>query len=133
MMIFKIILLLIALPLFGGEDKNPIVVKLESETKLLPLYASRLSFDHPELAMEQLQELEKILRFDLGHNGSTALVAPSNGLEALELGSPESWQKAKIYYAVKAHVSGKKLALSLLTVNAGALKTVEAISLTGNP
>ncbi len=121
----------------ASEDREPIVVRLETEVRLLPLYAAHWIPDNAGLEGNYLDKLEQILRFDLDHNGSTALLPSHKDLETLanrgpfdSLGAPESWQK--VFYVVKAKVSDKKLSVRLLSVNSQTVKAVDTIVLTGD-
>lgn len=144
-MIFKqLFLLCLGASLIGTslpavEDKEPIVVRLETEARLLPLYAAHWIRENPGFEAAYLEKLEQVLRFDLGHNGATALLPISGENEALaskgafdSLASPETWQARRIYYLVKAKVSDKKLSVRLMAVNADANRAVDAIPLTGD-
>src|SRR6187431_2348839 len=95
---------LVPLFIFATEDKEPIVVRLETEVQLLPMYASSWQFENGGFETTYLSKLEEILRFDLGHNGSTSLLPIKKDLDALTFDALPSWQKAKIYYALKAKV-----------------------------
>jgi TolB protein len=138
-MIFNLFFLLLLLPFARAQSEEPIVVRLETEVKLLPLYASHWILDNPGLEQTYLNQLEMILRFDLKNNGATTLLpyrAESDTLANKDpfdnVGAPEQWQKQHVYYAVKAKVSDKKLLVRLLIVNSQEVKAVEAITLTGN-
>ncbi|MCE5319246.1 MAG: Tol-Pal system protein TolB [Parachlamydia sp.] len=140
-MISKLVILILCMgaPLLAVEDKEPIVVRLETEARLLPLYASHWIRENPGFEAAYLDKLEKVLRFDLGHNGATALLPINGENETLaskgpfdHLSSPETWQAQRIYYVVKAKVSDKKLSLRLMTVNANANRAVDALPLTGD-
>ena len=69
------LLLLSTCSLFG--DQEPIVVRLATEVQLLPLYAGAMSGEQSGFSTEYVRQLEKVLRFDLDHNGMTYL-APSS-------------------------------------------------------
>lgn len=131
-MIYNILLLLFSLCLNAAEDKDPIVVHLEGETRLLPLYASSWNLEKPELSPDYLQQLESILRFDLGHNGGTFLVKNSKALDTQREERLSEWQKAQVFYLVKTNIQGKKLSVRLLQVNSGTVKALESIPLTGS-
>lgn len=140
-MIFKLLaVLLMSASLAGAhEDNEPIVVRLETEAKLLPLYASRWINEQGGFESAYLDKLEQILRFDLGHNGATALLPLNGESDALankgpfdSLGAPGSWQAKRVFYVLKTKVNDKKLSARLLTVNAQAVRAVDTILLTGD-
>lgn len=137
-MIFKTILFICLCNIAtAGEEKEPIVVRLETEAKLLPLYAARWMNDNAGLDESYVKKLEEIWRFDLGHNGSTSLLPPTNENDALanksaNLGNPETWASKRVFYVTKARIQDKKLIVQLLTVNAQMIKAVNPIALTGD-
>ena len=142
-MIFNYLLLLlsalaVSLTAAPSEDRDPIVVKLETEGRLLPLYAAHWIDEQSGFERSYLEQLEKVLRFDLGHNGATALLPYQGECDGLanrgafdSLGSPADWQSRKVYYVVKARAAAKKLSIRLLGVNAQEVKAIDNISLTG--
>ena len=63
---------------------EPIVVKLQTESQLLPVYLSPILDDDSGLANDYLKKLEEVLRFDLNVNGMTYVVKSTKDSAALD-------------------------------------------------
>ncbi|WP_068471290.1 Tol-Pal system protein TolB [Candidatus Protochlamydia phocaeensis] len=127
------------LPLQAQEEGDTIVVRLETESPLVPLYFPPLSTDQAALTDVYARQLEQVLAFDLNHNGSTYLAKRTAENDQLALGgefesvgSLNDWQAKNIFYVVKGQIRGKSLHFLVLDVNAQNIKTPEAIPLTGD-
>ncbi len=133
-------LLSLSAPLCAEEDEgDAIIVRLATESPLVPLYLAPLSSTQTDFVEPYLRQLESILAFDLNHNGSTFLVKrnPVNdhlatGGEPNNLGPAQAWQSQNIFYVVKAQLTGKSLQVFMLSVNTQNLKSSDPISLTGD-
>lgn len=124
---------------FAEETEEPLVVKLTTESSLTPLYLLPIIQEQSELLEGYAQQLEKILAFDLAHNGSTTVAkrtSDSNQLsqsEALnQLGSIAAWKERHIFYVVKPQIQGRSIRALLLDVHRQSLKSVDPIPLTGD-
>jgi TolB protein len=105
-----LLILLICPMLFADEE---IVVHLTSHENLVPLYLAPFQDKECEFDKNYLSSLEKVLRFDLEHNGKTELSISSKTLYKIET------------------VLDKKTAH--IKVNTGdSIKGIEGISLTGD-
>lgn len=121
------------------EAKDPLVVKLATESPLSPLYLLPISQDQSEFEEPYIQVLEKILAFDLDHNGSTFVVKRNlennqlgQNVSLHQLGPISTWKDQHIYYVVKPQIQGKSIKTLILNVQEQALKTIDLIPLTGN-
>ncbi len=81
-MIYKcLLILLFSATLFSEESE--LVVRLETECQLTPLHFTSIEHSHSALDASYVDELEKIFRFDLNHNGNTTLVSEKSFYEIL--------------------------------------------------
>jgi len=53
--------------------EDPILVRLATATQRLPIYLTHLSTQDSTISSSYCTQLEKILQFDLDHNGMTSL------------------------------------------------------------
>lgn len=120
------------------EDES-FIVKLATESNLVPLYLLPMHQDHSDLQETYIQQLEKILAFDLDHNGSTFVAKRSTESNQLgqrgpfnQLGSLSVWKERHIFYVVKPQVEGNSIKVLLLDVQQQSLKSIDPISLTGD-
>lgn len=115
-------------------DEEEIVVSLDTETPLMPLYLPPLIAEETQLSSSYIQQLEKVLAFDLEHNGHTFLVkrTPTNDrLATPHLGQPSVWKEQNIFYVVKGEIQGNSLLVSILDVDQQKRRTTDPINLTG--
>ena len=126
-------------PLLADGSEEPLVVKLATESHLVPLYLVPIGQDQSDLQDNYIQQLEKILAFDLAHNGSTFVAkrtSESNQLSQSgsfnQLGPTTHWSEGHIFYVVKTQVVGKSIRALMLDVQQQSLKSVDSISLTGD-
>jgi TolB protein len=120
-------------------DDDEIVVTLATESPLSPLYFPPLATDNEEWEQSYIQQLEKVLSFDLEHNGFTYLIKRTPTLDALatssgfqSMGNPKEWRNQNTYYIVKGKISGKSLSILMLDVQQQSLKSVDTVTLTGD-
>lgn len=135
--------LITSLNLFSSSmlwaDEEPIVVKLATESALAPLYLLPITRDQTDLNESYVRQLERILTFDLNHNGSTFVAKRSLENDQLgqggafnQLGSAHAWKERNIFYVVKAQVQGQSLAVFALDVQKQSLKSADPLPLTGD-
>lgn len=137
---FLLSLILIAQALYSAsEDDVPIVVRLEGEVQLLPLYAAPVINDQSGFSDSYLKQLEKVLKFDLGYNGITYLVKSTPAIEKLSQsmgwdykGDLSSWLDQGTYFVIKTRVKNKQLSARLYIVNSQTVKSLEGIGLSGD-
>lgn len=138
---FYLLLISIAscVALFGKEEDNDsLIVKLATETPLVPLYLVPLDGQSSDLEEAYIRQLEKILAFDLHHNGSSFVVKQTNAFNQLgtkgslqEYGEIEKWAKENIHYVVKVEMQGRGLKALMLDVQKRVCKRSEGLDLTG--
>ncbi len=130
-----LLLFLLFAPLCAEEE---ITIHLSNEERLAPLYLNPIQNSRSGFDANYLARLEKVLAFDLNHNGRTEVVTANaqrkeqarreNDLLCFER---EKWKALGCDYVLKTTVSDKKLTTSLLVVNTGIIKGLEGIPLTG--
>ena len=122
----------------ADEIDQPFVVKLATESNLDPLYLLPIQQDISELSESYILQLEKILAFDLTHNGSTFVSKRSNDSNQFGLsnssspGSAAGWRDRNIFYVVKPQIQNKSIKAVVLNVQGQALKNIDSISLSGD-
>ena len=99
-------------PLFADEE---ITVHLTSQESLAPLYIAPLSDSGSGFEKSYVASLEKVIRFDFDHNGTTETMSSAKGASKLE-----------------AEIKEKSLKMKLTKAGAGTVKGIEGISLTGD-
>jgi len=118
----------------SSADNEPIHVQLETDVKLLPLYMPQFSQDHSAFETEYLQELEKILNFDLSHNGMVALVKRTKQMDDLasrnDIAFP--WKSHHVAYVLKVCGNDKSLSAQILSINTQMIKTIDSVPLSGD-
>jgi TolB protein len=124
----------------SNEDDEKIVVKLATESKLMPLYLAPFYKENAALDSTYLDKLEKVLQFDLNHNGMTFTVKQANdNREALAAagsylapGNASTWKALNVFYVIKVQIKNKQISSRMLSVNSNTEKSVEGLPLTGN-
>lgn len=112
------------------EDLDPIVVRLATESSLSPLYLTPTVNEGSNFPEDYLRQLNKVLEFDLSHNGSTTVVKRNSTIDKIV--NLNDWKSHNVSYVIKGSAKGVGLSLSIQTVKNGNLKSTEPISLSGN-
>lgn len=138
---FFFLLIGISLPLFAfaGQDEEDIIVSLDTDSPLVPLYFMPSMKDSPAYSADYIKQLEEVLKFDLTHNGSTFIAKktlsndrlPSSG-DFKDLGIIQDWKDQNISYVVKLKFSGPSLTAMMLNANSKTFNNTEPFPLTGN-
>ena len=122
-----------------NEDDEKIVVKLATESKLLPLYLAPFYKENPNLDVTYIQQLEQVLLFDLNHNGMTYTVKHTGEQDALLgpgglsfSGHSAQWKALNVFYVIKILIKDKQISAHMLSVNGNNEKSVEGLPFTGN-
>lgn len=121
-----------------AKEEESLVVRVATENALAPLYLFSIESTQSDFKDDYTKQLEKILSFDLNHNGSTTVVQRSvendrlgQGETSHQLGSASQWKERHIFYVVKLFIEGKSLKAFLLDVEQQSLKSSESFVLTG--
>ncbi len=122
-------------PLFAQEE---IVVHLDNEQRLAFLYLNPIQDIGSGFDANYLRALEKVLTFDLNHNGKIELVSQIDACKKqakrekdLHFFEREKWRNLGCDFVVKVAISNKKLATSLFAVKTGAIKGIDSVPLSG--
>lgn len=118
----------------SAEDE--IVVQLETEVQLAPIYLKVFN-DSSKFDSAYRNSLEKVIQFDLNHNGMTQVIAQNGVLDQLiknydELAPMEQWSKSKVTGVVVGTLKKDTLSLKWLLVNGAQSKAINDVPLTGN-
>ena len=122
----KLCLLFLSLSslIFAQIPEDEIVVRLNTEQALLPIYCAKVSNEKSNLPSNYEQSIGDILNFDIDHNGMTkALPYASNRqawVDAFRNGAAESmekWKNMGAFYVVDARISQDELKTIILSVN----------------
>ena len=134
-----IVTFLFSFSLFSQSTQEPLVVKLETENTLSPLYLLPLTQDHSSFQESYLQQLESILAFDLDHNGTTFVAKRTTANNQLgqsgsfnQFGAIGAWREKHIFYVIKGQIQDKKLNLLILNTQNQSVKSIDGIALTGD-
>lgn len=135
---FFFFLFSVAVP-FNLICEEEIVVCLETDSPLVPLYYPPMIKEEVLFADSYVQQLENVLIFDLGHNGSSYLAKRTTANNQLStaaafdnFGSIEDWKNQNIFFVIKTRIKGKAISLAMLDVASKSLKSTEEFPLSGN-
>jgi TolB protein len=120
-------------------DDSQIVVCLETEKSLLPIYLSTITNENSGFDLSYLKQLEEVFAFDLNQNGRTEALQQKPKMEAIlkglsfeELGRTSEWKAQKVLHIIKTRVKNKKLEARLFFVDSETVRSVEGLELTGD-
>lgn len=121
---------------YSQEDSDPIVVRLATDSPLVPIYLVPIAGNQSDFDSTYLSQLEQVLQFDLNHNGSTYTVKQTKEGNRIgsadQMGNASDWTKQGVHYAIKVQSKSKGISALMLSVNSQTLKSTEALPLTGN-
>lgn len=122
----------------NAVESDSIVVRLATETQLIPMYLTHFNGSESGFDPSYAAQLEKVLHFDLDHNGMTYLLDASNEREKLvgagsfnQALKASDWKALTAFYVVKVQIKDKKLSARLFSANAETTKSIDNLSLTG--
>jgi len=120
-------------------EEEEFVVRLRTESPLLPVYIADISSEGSGMESSYLAQLEKVLEFDLNINGRTQVAASTPARKALaekEKGknsiSAGSWKELNVAYVIKPSIVDKKLTAKVFSVNPSTVYECKSLTLTGN-
>lgn len=123
---------------FCLANNESLVVRLATESSLEPLYLLPLTHDKSHFTDSYVSQLEKILVFDLGHNGSTFVMDRTATHDQLskkelfkEVGEAHRWKEANVFYVIKGQIQDREITFLTLDVHKQILKSVGPVALTG--
>ena len=105
--LFYIFTFFIAATAWSEED--PIVVRLSTETQRIPLYLTHINDTNSGFDSSYAAKLEKVLQFDLDHNGMTYILKSSQEKEKQAAGFDQmpkaaDWKAIGAFYIVKVQI-----------------------------
>lgn len=122
--------------LISNESFDSFTVKLETESKQVPLYLAHFQKNEPQIEKNQIDELEKVLKFDLTHGGYIRLISDSKGYEQLikkqkDITSSDLKELSKdhIQYLVVIRIDGNKLSAKIYSAVSGWIKGIQDVEL----
>ncbi|MDP1836222.1 MAG: Tol-Pal system protein TolB [Chlamydiales bacterium] len=128
--------MLLFVPLCAEEN---LVVRLPTQTELLPLYLSQITGQDTEFDKGYLSKLDAVLRYDFENNGITQVLERSSDKETLASKSYDDprkafdqWRRAKAMYVVVPRVEANHLNVRLISLNNEVVKEISDITLSGN-
>lgn len=127
------LLFVLALP-FSAFAEDEIVVRLSSESKLLPILVEPIEKGTSELSSDYLKSLSDVLAFDLNNNAMTE-VATGKSLPHHTFDGAVQFDALKdknIYYMTLCKVDGKNLSCKATSINGKSTKLIEGIVLSGD-
>lgn len=126
----------------SGADHSAdekIVVLLNQEQKLTPLYIAKSDPSGSVFADGYLDQLEAVLAFDFNHNGRSKVIPHTSECDQIAAASPlssvvavEQWQSQRVPYVLALSAAGGKVNIQLLSVNESRLKSFVGRTLTGD-
>ncbi len=123
-------------PSLGAEET--MLVRLATEVQRLPVYLTHFSCDDASVDDAYCMRLEKVLQFDIDHNGMAYILKATNEREKFANASTfdqapraADWKVLNAFYVIKVRVKDKKLQVRLFAANAGAIKSIEGLPVCG--
>lgn len=119
-------------------NQEPLSIALKTSSDLKPLYLAPFFSQESDFDSFYLGEIEKILRFDLSHNGRLQLLADTQERQeqAQKEGfggyyDREMWKNLGARYVMKVKLYDKRLSVSVFSVSNYNVKTVSDVDLSG--
>jgi TolB protein len=120
-------------------DSEPMLVHLTTEQQLWPIYITPFIDKNSGFDSSYTSKLEKVLQFDISHNGFTQLVPASSSKTRIanvsdfnDFGKAAEWISSGISYVVKVEIKDKKITAKILQTNSNSIKAIDSLPLTGN-
>lgn len=137
--IFTLLILSINAFLFSQTPEDEIIVRLNTEHALLPIYCAKVATDHSSFPSSHAASIGEVLSFDLSHNGMTKAQpyskARQSWVESFRKNTPESldqWKSLGAFYVVDARIKEKDLHTLVISVNSGEQFQGPVIHLSGD-
>lgn len=134
-----LLIVLIGAFLAAEEQEESIFIRLETETGLIPIYLTQSDNKNSGFSPSYCLELEKVLRFDLDHNGMTKALPTTKERDKLaktfsfdQIYKSSEWKILGALYLVKLQIIDQKAAVQIFLQNAGTVKSIEGIALSGD-
>ncbi len=122
--------------LFAEVETNPeIQVRLATASPLVPIYVGKIQTKDATFDSLYLNQLEKVLSYDLNHNGSTKICAYNSEIEQWLCAKqkPAPFDKSSsVCYAIRLQVDARSLSANIFPMQEGSAKAFSNILLTGD-
>jgi len=121
------------------DDTEPMLVHLTTEQQLWPIYLTPFIDKNSGFDSSYISKLEKVLQFDLSHNGIMQLVPTSTQKARIskasdfnDFGKSADWISNGVSFVVKVEVRDKKITAKILQSVNNSIKAIDSLTLTGN-
>lgn len=121
---------------FADDENDHIVVRLQTESALQPIYLAKIIQNENGFSPSYLEQLEKVLTYDLNHNGMTTAISNNSSndqlLKDIVDGKSKFGRSLNALYGVLVTVDkDKNLSLKLINTNANTIKSLTGLTLKG--
>lgn len=116
------------------DDSDQMVVRLNTDAQLIPIYLAKTTEDHSGLSSDYLKQLENVLQFDLNHNGVTLTTAQTSEKERIIQRDlrPSDQKLLEAFYVVQLQItSERRLHATLRALNGDLAKSIDGSLLKG--
>jgi len=129
--LFSLLFLIFASLLTANEE---IVVRLSSESKLLPILMSPIEKATSDFSDAHLQALSDVLAFDLNNNATTEVVTGKSYPKQTFDGAVQfdTLKEKNVFYLTTCKADGKNLSCKATSINGKSTKLIEGITLSGD-
>lgn len=121
----------------ASGNEEPIMVRLSTEAKLLPIYLPDMIAEPPgSFNAGILKQLNEVWRFDMDYNGMTNvlkstfekdLLAHASSFHAVP--SQEEWKNLGAFYIIKTRIQNNKLSARLFAANTDVVRSIDNMEL----
>lgn len=125
--------------IIAEEIEQSLTVKLATESVLFPLYLLPITIEQSSLSENYAKQLEKVLAFDLDHNGYTKISKRTALRDSIgqngsfsQLGPLSKWIEQQIFYVVKIQIVGNEIKAVVLDVQDKAARNIDPLAITGD-
>lgn len=122
-----------------ASASEEMVVKLSTDGVIIPVCLTGVDTSSSDFDAGYEKQLAAVLRFDLNHNGRTAVINDSREVQELAKGlsfehanSPAPWKELGVDYVLAGRVRGQALDLLVFSTSADLERKMEGIKLTGD-
>jgi TolB protein len=119
-------------------DSEALIVKLQTEQNLSPLYLLPVNDSQNAFEKSYIQKLEQILQFDLANNGSTELLQRNRvkedqaGIRLEDPSTASRWSTIGPQFVAGAEISGNKISAKVLFTSNRTLASTGSLPITGD-
>lgn len=110
------------------EPEDDIIISLNTESRLSPLYLTEIISEDGDIEKEYLKQLGKVIEFDFHYNGMTQVVGPTKERLSLEKQEKDkkainakAWKELGVTYVLKPSISKGVLQLQIFSTSSNTL------------